>query len=246
MNQPNRPRGFEDRLLNEFRTYFDERNQTMTNTEETPAKTPRFGRATKFSFAGGIGAVALGIGAVVALPALTASPAYAVEEKDNGNIDIELYGPQDPEGLEEALAEYGIQSQVDFPPSGMGCAPDRFEPAESDNQLSESMTMRSGDEDAYIAFNVNPDNYAIGGDTTLVIEISEDFFEHPVKPDNGDLEVMVSSGLAAAKGEVGDCDPQPIDDDDIEIDDAEKHDADGDAGATEKKDDDGSKSKNKD
>lgn len=224
--KPDRPRGFEDRLLSELKTHVSERTQTMSTEEITPA--PRFSRGKKVSLAGAVGAVALGIGAIVALPALTASPAYAVEKKDDGNVHIEVYGPVEPEELEAALAEYGVQSHVDFPPKGMGCDPDRYESAEDDGILSEMMSASSHDGEPAFTFDVNPDNYEIGGDTTLVVEIGEDFFEGI--GEDGEYEVTLAAiGIGAAKGEIGDCDPRLVDED-VEIVDAEK-------------DDDGSKSK---
>ncbi|ADD44239.1 hypothetical protein Snas_4595 [Stackebrandtia nassauensis DSM 44728] len=202
MQNPKRPRGYEDRLLSELKTYVSERNQTMTTIEETPAKTPRFGRAAKFSFAGAVGAVALGVGAVVALPALTASPAYAVEDTKGGNVRVQVNSPDDAAGLEEALAEHGIKAKVDFPPIGYVCDWERYEPAVvDDNGEGEAIELGETDEgEPFAAFEVNPDNYSLDGDITLVVEISEGAFDK-------DAENVMVTGLEAAKGEVGECDP---------------------------------------
>lgn len=196
----------------------------MTNIEAAQEKTPRFSRGKKFSLAGAVGAAALGIGAIVALPALTASPAYAVETKDDGLVYIEVFGPQDPDGLEQTLAEHGVQAHVDFPPEGMMCDPERYESAESDGILEESMDWSSGGGETTLGFEVNPDNYKPGGDTTLVIEIPEDFFDGEPIEGTDYLVQMTGIGSAAAKGEIGECDPRPIDDEDIEVVDAEKND----------------------
>lgn len=204
MNTPNRPRGFEDRLLREFRKHFDERNQTMTDVDNAPQRTPWFSRRIKLSLAGAVGAVALGIGAVVALPALTAGPAYAVEQKDNGEVEVNVFSPQEAQELEQTLADYGVKAKVDFPPDGYRCNPDRYEstafpPSDNGVALVFNRDTRAG---ARIGFTVDPDDFPMDGDVTLVVDISEKYFE-PAE----DLSRIWSTGLAAAKGEVGECDP---------------------------------------
>lgn len=238
--EPNRPRGFEDRLLSELTTYVSERNQNMTDVEESPQKASRFSRGKKFSLAGAVGAAALGIGAIVALPALTASPAYAVERKDDGNVYIEVRNPEDAAGLEETLAEHGIKAHVDFPPKGMMCEPGRYTP-DDDAMLSGMEANAGSDEDGLVlGFDVNPDSYPLDGDRTLVIEVSKGFFA------DEETNFAALLGLGAAKGEIGQCNPVPVEE--LEIVEGENEETGGDAEEAEKstnskKDDDGSKDK---
>lgn len=204
MRTPDRPRGFEDRLLREFKKYFDERNQTMTDTEETKPKTPWFTRGRKFSLAGAGGAVALGIGAIVALPALTASTAYAVEVNDNGEVEVNVYSPEEARELEQTLADHGVKAKVDFPPDDTMCDPARYQstefpPSEHGLKLVSNSDTNAG---VQIGFTVDPDDFPLDGDVTMVLEIAEKYFEP-----SEDMTRVLSTGLAAATGEVGPCDP---------------------------------------
>lgn len=253
MNKPNRPRGFEDRLLSELKTYVSERTN-MNTTEESAEKTPRFRRVHKFSLAGAVGAIALGIGAVVALPALTASTAYAVEPKDDGKVHVEVRNPEDAAGLEDALADYDIKSKVDFPPKGKMCNPDRFTPVDpkpDENGEIESMSIESDDSgNDLVGFDVDPDDYKQGGDLTLVIEISESVFSKK------EAALSVGAGLTGGKGKIGECDPIPnkrsSEEENAHEGEGETHkgwDDDGSTGTDDGstgKGDDGSKSKDKD
>lgn len=234
MQRENRPRGFEDRLLSELRTYVSERNQNMNTTEETPAKTSRFGRTTKFSLAGAVGAVALGIGAIVALPALTASPAYAVEQTGDGLIKVTIHEPREAKGLEAELAEHGVQSQVDYLPNGKMCNPDRYTHVQREDKDFETIThIEDEDGGSTLVIEVNPDNYRLGGDITLLVELTDAYF-------TGETPDELTGFIDDAKGEIGDCDPIDAPEVDLEPEDG----TDGQKGTNEeKKDDDGSKDK---
>jgi hypothetical protein len=155
-------------------------------------RTPWFSRAKKFTLAGTLGAAALGVGAAVTL---TGSAAYAVDLNDDGTVRVEVNDTKDAEGLEQALADHGIKAKVDFPPDGYKCNPDRFTSV-GDGDAGVTST---GYADGSFVWQVDPTNYSLDGDVTLVIEISQGWFDEGVQTRSGAKHV--------AKGSVGECDP---------------------------------------
>ncbi|HZE40278.1 MAG TPA: hypothetical protein VE172_15850 [Stackebrandtia sp.] len=166
----------------------------MTTTEETPVKTPRLSRAKKFTLAGIAGGVMLGVGALTALPA-TADPAFTVDKTHDGSLHVEIHSTDEANGLEKTLTDNGVQAKVDFPPDHMKCDPDRLTPIDVGYPVID-------DHPTTIGFTIDPDKYTIGGDTTLVIEISQGYFA----PD----ALTGSFSIGSAKGHVGACDPVPM------------------------------------
>lgn len=82
----------------------------------------------------------LALGAAVALTAVTAAllvsagggetpAAYAVETKPGGGVTIKIYSLGEPEGVERALAEAGIASQVTYLEAGMVCREPHYQPS---------------------------------------------------------------------------------------------------------------------
>lgn len=82
----------------------------------------------------------LGLGAAVALSAVTAAliisaggdntpAAYAVETQPGGGVKIKIYNLGEPEGVERALEEAGIASQVTYLEAGMVCREPHYQPS---------------------------------------------------------------------------------------------------------------------
>jgi hypothetical protein len=82
----------------------------------------------------------LALGGAVALTAAVAAlivsaggddtpAAYAVEPQPGGGVKIEIYNLGDPEGVEQALEEAGIASQVTFLEPGMTCREPHYLPS---------------------------------------------------------------------------------------------------------------------
>lgn len=55
--------------------------------------------------------------------------AYAVETAPGGGVRIKIYNLGEPEGVEQALAEAGIASQVTYLPAGMTCREPHYQPS---------------------------------------------------------------------------------------------------------------------
>jgi hypothetical protein len=82
----------------------------------------------------------LALGAAVALTAVAAalvvsaggentSSAYAVETQPGGGVKIKIFSLGDPEGVERALEEAGIASQVTYLEAGMTCREPHYQPS---------------------------------------------------------------------------------------------------------------------
>ena len=81
----------------------------------------------------GLAAAAVAGVAVAALVVNASSgdtpPAFAVEARPEGMVSVEIRSPEDPQGLEEALADVGIPASVAYLQPGMTCKEPRFQAA---------------------------------------------------------------------------------------------------------------------
>ncbi len=57
------------------------------------------------------------------------SKAFAVEPQKGGGVKIKIYSLEDASGLEQALEEAGIRSQVTWLPAGKVCREPHYKPA---------------------------------------------------------------------------------------------------------------------
>ena len=55
--------------------------------------------------------------------------AYAVEAQPGGGVKIKIYKLSDPEGVEQALEEAGVASQVNYLKAGMACREPHYQPS---------------------------------------------------------------------------------------------------------------------
>jgi hypothetical protein len=127
----NRSKGsnFEERLLDELKAVVTQRGAEQVASAETAAHSSAWRRAPRLA----LGAVAV-LGAAVAVLVLSSgssdtSKAFAVEPQEGGGVTIRVYSPEDAAGLERALAETGIRSQITWLPAGMTCREPRFTPS---------------------------------------------------------------------------------------------------------------------
>jgi hypothetical protein len=119
---------FEERLLEELKTVVAQRGAEQAATE-TAAHSPAWRRAPRLA----LGAAAV-LGAAATVLVLNSgssntSKAFAVEPQESGGVTIEVYSPEDAGGLERALAEAGIRSQITWLPAGMTCREPHFTPS---------------------------------------------------------------------------------------------------------------------
>ncbi|HET7120518.1 MAG TPA: hypothetical protein VFI17_04610 [Solirubrobacterales bacterium] len=127
MNE-NRDHGsdFEERLLDELKAVVAQRAAEQDLSTEVGMPSPRGRRGPRLAF----GAAAV-CAATVAMLVLNSGSgdtpeAFAVEPQEGGGVTISVYSAEDSAGLEAALAEAGIRSQVTWLPAGMTCREPRF------------------------------------------------------------------------------------------------------------------------
>jgi len=72
---------------------------------------------------------AIAVALIVSAGGDSTPQAFAVEPQEGGGVTIEIYSLEDAAGLEQALEEAGIRSQVTWLPAGMVCREPHYTPA---------------------------------------------------------------------------------------------------------------------
>jgi hypothetical protein len=117
---------FEEQLLGELKSVVSRRGAEQEALGETAAPTPRWRRAPRLAL-GALAVLAAAAAVLVFNSGGDNTPkAFAVEPQEGGGVTIAVYSPEDAAGLEGALAEAGIRSQVTWLPAGMTCREPRF------------------------------------------------------------------------------------------------------------------------
>jgi hypothetical protein len=131
-NQATRPLDkFETELLAELRSIVIER-QPVARGSVSAQRTPRKSRRRFTLVAAAAAAFALTVGPSLNLGQTTVggtSPAYAIDQQADGDIVIVIHRLDDADGLEQALADYGIPAEVTY--SDNGEVPESSPPATS-------------------------------------------------------------------------------------------------------------------
>nr|WP_055502200.1 hypothetical protein [Nonomuraea pusilla] len=154
----------------------------------------------------GVNRRALRLGAVVAgAAAVTAgftvfgggvTTAYAVSERADGSVRVQINAFRDPGELEAELARAGIKAEIDYLPAGKGCRPSRGEPAVADGQLK----VGRGEDGKGIAFDLGKGQ--VGPGETLVLAVSVD----PA----GEDRPPVALSMQVVRGPVAPCEETPL------------------------------------
>lgn len=111
-------RGFDAALLTHL-------HQTVDQTVGAPV--PNRHKRTVRRTAGGLAATGAAVVAgALGINLLTATPAFSVSEKSNGDIVVEVNRLEGAPALEEALARHGITADVTYLPPGQVCREGRF------------------------------------------------------------------------------------------------------------------------
>jgi hypothetical protein len=128
VNEMRNQGNFEERLLGELKTVVAQRG--AEEDAATAAVTPparRRGPRLAVTSAAVLAAAAAAL--VFSSGGDNTPAAFAVEPQEGGGETIRIYSPEDAGGLEAALAEAGIRSQVDWLPAGKTCQDSRFVPS---------------------------------------------------------------------------------------------------------------------
>lgn len=136
----NRKQGgnFEERLLDELKAVVARRGAERAASTESAAHSPTWRRAPRLATAA---AALAAIAAVLAFDSGSdhTPKAFAVEPQEGGGVTIKIYSPEDAAGLEAALGEAGVRSQVTWLPVGMTCREPRFTPSSVESPLGGSI-----------------------------------------------------------------------------------------------------------
>jgi hypothetical protein len=120
---------FEQRLLDELKAVVTERGAEQATASEGATPTPAWRRAPRLAL--GAAAVLAAAVAVLVFNSGGDNPprAFAVEPREGGGVTIKVYSLEDASGLEKALAEAGIRSQVTWLPAGEVCREPHYKPS---------------------------------------------------------------------------------------------------------------------
>jgi hypothetical protein len=133
MTQQRKPDdNFEERLLTRLRAEVAERGAAAARLEAQEAMIAapaRRWRAPRLALGSGVALAAVATALAVNAGSDDNSKAFAVEPQDGGGVTIKVNSPEDAPGLEAALEEAGIRSQVTWLPAGMTCREPRFKPS---------------------------------------------------------------------------------------------------------------------
>ncbi len=125
---------FEEKLLGELKGVVAQR-AAEEDSAASPAPSPRRRRAPRLALGGA--AVVLAAGAVLIFNSGSddTASAFAVEPQEGGGVTIKVYSPEDAAGLEAALEEAGVASQVTWLPAGQACREPHYAPSEAKTAL---------------------------------------------------------------------------------------------------------------
>jgi hypothetical protein len=167
MNQQQDPStDFEERLLDQLRAVVAERGIAAA---AEPAIATRARRpALRLALAGAGVAVVAGAALIAVAGGDGTSAAYAVEPQAGGQVRVEIRSLEDAHGLEGALAESGIQADVNYLPAGMACREPRFTPAKAGASKTTQGIFQSPS--GNVVFTIDRD--AVGAGQTLVLTAS--------------------------------------------------------------------------
>jgi len=226
--QQNLRTDFEQRLLVQLQAVVAERGVAEAGPEAT-AVTPARRRGPRLALGAAAGLAAVAAALIVSAGGDSTPAAYAVEPQDNGGVNVKIYSLSDASGLEHALDEAGIPSQVTELPVGMTCREPHYQPStvtlptRAGGQPFGGLDMEGPDEPMTIAITpesprsltdlppsaelntlpISPDEF--GPDQTLILSGS------PALP-GGDGTEGGSLQVRIAEGTVGPCEPVPASD----------------------------------
>lgn len=225
---------FEEKLLDELKIVVAQRAAEQELATEAPTPSPGWRPGPRLAF--GAAAVCAAAAAVLVFNSGSGhtQKAFAVEQQDGGGVTISVYSAEDSAGLEGALADAGIRSQVTWLPAGMTCREPRF--TQSSAKTSGGGTIGggtlAGPGQAMTIGVLSPEQWDELWSEAVSGEISNDEFyastgnvsldPAALRPDQtvvifgsrgpyeGDPEGGFEAQLAIAEGPVAPCDPVKV------------------------------------
>jgi hypothetical protein len=123
---------FESRLLAHLKALVAERGDAAARREASDAatRTPAWRRrGPRLALVGAFALAAVVVALIVSAGGGDGSTAFAVEPQPGGGVAIKIYSLEDASGLEAALKEAGIRSQVNWLAAGMVCREPHYTPS---------------------------------------------------------------------------------------------------------------------
>jgi hypothetical protein len=209
---------FEGRLLAHLKAIVAERGVAADRraTAETATRAPAWRRrGPRLAFVGTFALAAIVVALIASAGGGDGSTAFAVEPQPGGGVTIKIYSLEDAAGLEAALQEAGIRSQVNWLAAGMVCREPHYKPSVVHLPRGGTiggMTMAgpgaitiavdSADRPRRSHANLTLDPKAFRPDQSIVISGA------PV-PFDGDPEGGSITKVGVAEGPVEPCEPVP-------------------------------------
>ena len=175
---------FEAQLLSELRA------TVAARTVDRPLPQQNRSRRVPRRVAAACGGVAAAVVGALLVPGVLASPAYAVQDGPGGLVEVQVNRLEDAAGLQRALADQGVNAEVQYLGDSMKCTPGRFSQAKAASDTSTRFTVGNG---IYVVL----DRRDVAHGETVVIAASR-------IPDGVYAEVGI------ANGSVKDCHPIPL------------------------------------
>ncbi|MBS1842876.1 MAG: hypothetical protein JST53_00530 [Actinobacteria bacterium] len=122
--QDNRRDDFESRLLGQLQAIVAARGDEASRREAVaPAPRPSAWRrrAPRLALVGALALAAVAVALIITAGGSKSSTAFAVEPRPGGGVTIKIFSLEDASGVEAALMEAGIRSQVTWLDAGMVC-----------------------------------------------------------------------------------------------------------------------------
>lgn len=101
-------------------------------------------RGPRLALGGALALAAVAVALIVSAGGDNAPTAFAVEPQESGGVTIRVYSLEEAAGLEEALADAGIPSQVSWLPAGTTCREPHYTPSEVKTPLGGTVGGFSG------------------------------------------------------------------------------------------------------
>lgn len=136
IREQTKPTDFERRLRAQLKAIVAERGAAEARLEAGDASTAPAAwrrRGPRLALGGAVALAAAATALVVSAGGDNTTAAYAVEPQDGGGVAITVYALSEPEGVEAALEEAGIASQVTYLPPGTTCREPHYQPSTAIN-----------------------------------------------------------------------------------------------------------------
>lgn len=117
---------FETALLAELKSEVERNAGARPRQQVVPLGSPAARRRRRWYLPSAAAAAAAVAAVAVTVSSSLPTPAYAVSQRNNGEIAVEVNRLEGAQGLERALLEHGINADVTYLPDGKACAAGRY------------------------------------------------------------------------------------------------------------------------